>query len=316
MFCAECGAQVGEGQKFCGRCGAPLVDRQTPMRVIPDAAAPPPISNEAPISHSDPSATAQSTAGQDGAAVPPRSRGLLAIAIVGIIIVWCVGAFLYFLRTTSQNPTTSTVESGARSAAEPLPGAQARGRTSSGQAIPAPNAPPYAFNGGYASYQLHYGSVTDTAKMTLTGVDLTKHTYTVQLTGILFFLSAIGNNVGFKQGTPYLLSPLDLEQIRRHEMPPDLRGTQLEFDVPVLVPAEKFTTVEVFMPVSQYRPNEDTRWYDTGSGVVMPEKGGDVLAALASRRVGQNVPEAVMELVQTNIPKYEFNHQSARWHRM
>lgn len=39
MYCGKCGNLISEGAKFCGRCGAPVPQKQTPKKICPNCGA-------------------------------------------------------------------------------------------------------------------------------------------------------------------------------------------------------------------------------------------------------------------------------------
>lgn len=40
MFCSQCGAPMGDNDKFCGVCGAPNTEAPMPLPVLPRRASP------------------------------------------------------------------------------------------------------------------------------------------------------------------------------------------------------------------------------------------------------------------------------------
>jgi hypothetical protein len=90
MFCGECGTQNPDTNQFCKNCGKPLrkppVPAQQPAAFpVQPVAAPP---QAPPVYYQPPPAGVQQPVAVAGAAVPataPMNKGMLALAIVGIL---------------------------------------------------------------------------------------------------------------------------------------------------------------------------------------------------------------------------------------
>jgi len=92
MFCGECGTQNPDTNQFCKNCGKPLrKPRQAPApqpAAIPvqPVAMPPPVQ---PVYYQPPPAGLQPPGAAAGAAAPakpPLNKGMLVLAIVGVLL--------------------------------------------------------------------------------------------------------------------------------------------------------------------------------------------------------------------------------------
>jgi hypothetical protein len=114
MSCSQCGAQLNEGQRFCGNCGA----RVTETEVRPD-----------PMADSDPSSPDRPAWPSPAPAKGPRefSKPAVIAAVVALIVILAgAGAYLALMRPSGKEEFARTDEPPASSAEtarspEPLP---------------------------------------------------------------------------------------------------------------------------------------------------------------------------------------------------
>jgi hypothetical protein len=106
MSCTQCGAQIHEGQRFCGNCGARVIDSET--------ARPDPTADSDPTSADRPEwptpATAKASSGVN--------RSVIVAAVVALLVI-AAGAGIYFgtdlLRPSAKENIPSPDELAGRS---------------------------------------------------------------------------------------------------------------------------------------------------------------------------------------------------------
>src|SRR5437868_706766 len=100
VFCANCGAQIKAGGKFCQSCGAPASQSSGPTEAVPYAA---------------------SSYGQQPMVAPPRKSGgalkivLITLAVILVLGVVAIGSGIYFLKRTVER---AKIEAGPGGKAE------------------------------------------------------------------------------------------------------------------------------------------------------------------------------------------------------
>jgi len=274
MFCSECGAPLEVGHKFCGNCGS-----QTDAEVSSQAfAAHPPDTPRA-----------------ESLSVRSDKKRLTPVLLYGgfAALVLAALAVSVLLSRSSHSPRAVS-ESNLASESH-------TGRT----VLPRmPTVAPYIFNGAYAIYTIHYGTLSIPLKISIDEVDSTRRTYkgTAAFGDVLADLTS-SQTVDFGQGEFALLPPRGLIALLRGTTTPDLKlptdfhrtGAVIYHEVAVSAPAGSFLTEEV-------ANGQDFAWYEIHSGLLVKIQGPSVAADIASHVPDVPRPtSATIELVTTNV---------------
>ena len=162
----------------------------------------------------------------------------------------------------------------------------------------APALPPYAFDGAFATYNLHWAQSSVPLTVTLSDLDPSRQTFklTTKFGGALAAYSGEENG-DLKNDMFMALTPASLGRLEEGSLLGTLPtgGETVSHSVSISAPAGRFVTEQV-----AGGRGAGAAWFDRKSGLLVRARGGYFLGLIVGPLAG--LPGAELELVKTNIP--------------